>query len=549
MAAKLEDLFERILELRAWQDSGAAEREALGAVATSDDEESRAAALRKAASKTPEAAWKAAFEESVQSGQLLRRGLRYAVAIVSLVGALVGFLSVAALTAGDGRTPINLVWLIALTMVLPLLTVSLSFIFSLMLNRGKGGGLWADLLASFVRRGVRLAGRSLDHGDPKSVLRLNAALGVVRGDYKLLEPVLPWTLLRLSQRFALSLSLGFIGALLVRLAGLDLSFGWYTTVDAISNNMSAMVSFLSGPFGWLSADLAPSEALVQATRYSRFNSSFAGGPSAAQMSGQWWPFLMAGAVFWGILPRGLMLLWASWQEQRAVANVLEETEALWQLEQRLHPERAAVKGSAKRGGHRGKKQTSKQTRQQLERDAQPTCFVRSDEEQGGDAAEALALEASRHDELKSADTIAHRPDQKLLRAAYLYWEQDNPVPESVRKDLETRLTMQPALQKLWGNDADADARMLEEIATLKPEVVMVFAEPFANPGKGFARQYGALREALGPKTPVIVSVAWYDEDGAIRPSEPRQLEVWQQSLRVFGDAALRYLDVDASSRA
>lgn len=540
MTARLEDLFERIVELRDWQTLEPTERNAVSKPSSAE-----------------RAQLQSLLDEAAHSGELLKRGVRFTSAMVSIAGAVVGFGSVAALTAGDGRTPINLVWLIALTMVFPLLTVSVSFTLSLLMRGSLAGGIWSDLLLSFLRSGIRLAARALDPADKKSTLRLQSALGVVRGDYALLQPVLPWALLKLSQRFALCLSLGFIAALLLRLAGLDLSFGWFTTVDAISTNMHTMVRMLGAPFGWMSVELVPSEELIEATRFSRFSGTFAGGASAATASGAWWPFLMAGAVCWGVLPRLAMLIWARWQEGRAVQKVLDSTEALRMLDLRLRGERGALgvthavkqRGRTRTTSNRNSEALQPEKESRMKPRFNETTFVADAPEPGGNAKEMLAKAAAKQPRVASASTMAARPDVAPLRAVYLYWEQDHAVPHAVRDALNARLNLLPELEELWGNDADHDQENLEAIARMKPDVVVVFVEPFANPGKGFSRQYKDLRAVVGARTPIVVSMGWYDAAGALQPAEARQIEVWTQSLQVYGDPALRILDATEPASA
>lgn len=499
MATSLEELFERVAALRMEQ-----------RVEEERDAQTDDSAL------PVEVRLQHAIEDAAYSGQLLYQGLRWTRWMIALIGLLIGFGSLMAITAGDGTTPINVLWLIGLTMLFPLFTVTLSALGSLLLlsdKRGPRGGLWMELIRSLVTRGVRTASKALNQQDPRSARRIEGAVGALQGTYKTIEPVMPWLILRTSQSFSLWLSIGFISALLLRLATIDLTFGWYTTIEGISASMPQITSALSAPFHWMHTNLALDAAFIESTRYSRFSGAFVGGPNAATASGNWWPFLFAGALIWGVLPRLLMVAWAKWNEMRAIANVMRTTEPLHDIRQRLN----ALSGSS-------------------------SLFESLEGEDTTDPVKALERAAREGRKTHSKRIATDKTPQKMQSAAFLYWEQDVPVPESVQKRFETSLNVQPIYASTWGNDAEHDAQVLQDVQTKQPTVVVVFVEPFANPGSGFRRQISALRQRAGEHTPILISVGWYAPDGTLREQSDRQVDVWRQSIDALADPALQFFE-------
>lgn len=499
MANRLAELFERVSALRMEQ-----------RVEDARDNEEAWSDL------SIEAQLRHTIEDAAYSGQLLHQGVRWASGIAMIAGALIGFGSLMALTAGDGTTPINVLWLIALTMVLPLCTVAFSAIFSVVLLASKTtrrDGLWMQFMRALVERGVRAAANTFDKKDPKNARRLKGALGVLRGSYSTIEPVVPWLLLRISQGFALWISIGFLSALLLRLAGIDLTFGWHTTIEAVSSGLPDIVRALSAPFRWIHPQFTLDAAVVESTRYSRFSSSFAGGTAAAQMSSQWWPFLFAGAITWGVLPRVAMIVWAKWNETRTIAQILRDTAPLHDIRQRLQ--------DLKRSG---------------------PLFESMEAEDTTDPVKALE-EAAKEGRKAREKHVPVQPAEDLVKtAAFLFWEQDVPVPATVQKRFETSLDAAAAYHSTWGNDAEEDTQLLQDVRAKKPTFIVVFVEPFANPGAGFRRQITALRSHVEPFTPILVSVGWYAPDGTLREHSERQIDVWRQTIDALADPALQLFE-------
>lgn len=498
MASGLKALFERVAALSVEQDVGRA--------STADE------AVQ---NSTEIARLKQALEEAAASGELLYSGIRWATIGISLAGGVLGFGSLMALTAGSGETPINVLWLIGLAMLIPACTALLSMIGTVLFLRKKHPhehpGLMLDLVRALISRGVRLAARGLEKSDPRYRQHLDAAQGALAGNYALIAPVVPWVLLRVGQYFALWLSVGFCAALLLRLATMDLIFGWYTTMDWVSEQMPQIVRALGAPFAWIHPDLEVPQALVRASQFSRYRQVFVDDPYAVAHNGAWWPFLVLGVTFWGMLPRLSILTWVRWKERREIARILKDTEPIYEIRQRIQRQNA--------GG---------------------SLFESIDGEDGTDPLQMLAEAAARGRHAQSTQNIPERPpDSPRQDAAFLYWEQDVAPPNPVIERMENSLSVNNIFQATWGNDAEIDAEILQTIGTLSPAVVCVFVEPFANPGAGFRRQMNLLRSVCGKYTPIMIHIGWYASDGSMRPHVDNQVKIWEQSIEALADRMIQ----------
>lgn len=447
------------------------------------------------------------------TAKLFAQGLRIAAFLMTVAGGLVGFITVASLVRDAGSSPINLIGLIAVTMLLPLAMVLVTLLLMVLSGRG-GQTTWGDLALWVVRASVTLASKALDRTSPQTQWKTQAALGVARGDYAILEPVLPWTALRLTQRFALALSAGFSLALLMRMIGTDLTFGWQTTIDGVASLLPTLVQALSLPFGWLSEDLRLSDAFIAATRFERFSHNFVGGPAAAHASGAWWPFLIVGGLFWGLVPRIAVLIVVGRQERRAVANVLQTHAPLRELQQRLQRLNAPPPV--------------------VDKDA--VLFDRPDEEDHEYAPDALARAAKQQPALRPQPKPA--VDAKPLRAVALYWQHDTPPDAQYQASLESALGVHAELTALFGNRAASDDECLTRVHAHSPDIVLLYVEHFVAPNAGFVRALARLRDVLPATSPILVVLAWFEE-GTPQPIAPRTLELWTQKLQSLGDARIR----------
>ena len=451
-------------------------------------------------------------ELATQSAELLKRGVEYAFWMVGGGGFAVGISSVIGLTAGDGTRPINVLHLIAVMMMLPLLGLLTTFFFVAVSGKHRSlTGPLGDLVSLCVRWGIRLSSKALETREKATQLKVQAALGVFRGDYEIMRPVLPWIQRRLTQTFSLWLSIGFVAAMLIRITGIDLSFGWQSTGDFLEGVLPKITTALSAPFGWVSPDFVPSEALIHTSRFSRFTGDYRGGADAAHLSWEWIPFLVAGAVFWGIVPRFFTLLWFRYQQGKAVAAAVKEWEKVVEIQRRL--------------------------------DADDIVIVRPPDETGVTAPEALANEARRRAESghTASPLAAKRQSENAATSAgaVLAWQHEPALPEEVLGALQTRLNFEPKLFARYGINAADDRQTLEKLRAQNVELIVLVVEPFSPPGAGFVRQIKELRDAVGRQTYIVVELAWF-EHGVRQPVPTRQLEIWTQSLQKLGDRAMRW---------
>jgi len=109
--------------------------------------------------------------------------------------------------------------------------------------------------------------------------------------------------------------------LLVMLVIQDLAFGWSTTLDTAAQGYHQLIQTVAGPWSWLWPAAAPSQELIDATRFFRADPGSAG--TAPAQWGQWWPFVVMLWLTWVLMPRLLLLAFSQWLVHRKAFSLLQ----------------------------------------------------------------------------------------------------------------------------------------------------------------------------------------------------------------------------------
>jgi hypothetical protein len=121
-----------------------------------------------------------------------------------------------------------------------------------------------------------------------------------------------WLLTALTQRAAVAFNLGALAATLYLVTVRALAFAWSTTLEVDPTLMTGFFSAIATPWRWLPTAV-PSRELVAASRY------FPGRSYDPDLLGDWWPFLVAALVTYGLLPRLLLASYAAYRAHAARA--------------------------------------------------------------------------------------------------------------------------------------------------------------------------------------------------------------------------------------
>jgi hypothetical protein len=434
-----------------------------------------AAWLQALRAREPDAAW---------LGARVVRGYRLAGLVLVLGGLAIGWVAAAAATAYDGTHPVNvLVFLGALVgSQLALLTLGMTALaVRALLPDGTLPEIVRPLVRAIATRWTGLTGR----GSPPDV---DATLARIQTRRSLYRPVEHGLLFALTQLFGVAFNVGALVSLLGRIVLSDIAFGWSTTVRTEPAAIVALVRTVAAPWAWLVPWAVPTPELVAATQYSRFSSDYVGGTSDVVLPGEWWPFLVACLVVYGLAIRLTLLLAATVRTRWALAHLPLDTPDVEQIVRGLQH-----------------------------------AVVRS----GATGPEAPAT-ANGGGQLAPAQTpVPAGP------CALVAWR-DAPTG-AVAHVLETRLGLSVAVQLVaGGRDYAADEatrRALAETRTLDTTVIV--AEAWETPDEGFHHFLRAVRTATTPSMRILVALV--DTEGQPLGGDTPEAQAWRRFVARLHD--------------
>jgi hypothetical protein len=418
------------------------------------------------------------------------RGLRAALALAGLV---VGWLAATAVMRYAGDHPVN-VWdfLIAFVGVQVLLLALLvaSFLLPLAGLGTPALGLARSALgAVYPRLAARLSPGGAARADAWRTLWHR-----MRSRRSLYHAVEPWVLLSLTQAFGVAFNVGVLAATLRLVVFTDVAFGWSTTlVELDGPRFHAVTRAVAWPWRALWPEAVPSEALVEATRYSRLDAAYAlagaGRSAHPELVGGWWRFLVAAVIAYGLVPRALLLALARLREARLLARLPHDDAEVDRVVARLtapHVDTRAPLGEVT-------------------------------------------------PELPSARAAGPSAERSGAPWAIVLWRD---VPDGAR--LEAALSSAlggPVVRVRRAGGKDHEEAGADWEALGAGAEVVVVAEAFEPPDRAVRRLLAELRRALGAKRPVRVVLVG-DANGA--PGGPRDddVRVWRDGLAPLEDPYL-----------
>ena len=166
---------------------------------------------------------------------------------------------------------------------------------------GLAGTLWK-------RNRVRIAGARRQNAE--------ALFGVLRARHTLYRGVLVWSLVSLTQIFAISFNAGVLGAMTARHLFHDLDFGWESTwLDAVQ--VSRATEVIAAPWSSLVKPGYPNTAQVIGSQ----NRKRGSGRLDTESLKSWSQFLFGVVIVYGLLPRALLLALAVYAQRSTLAKL------------------------------------------------------------------------------------------------------------------------------------------------------------------------------------------------------------------------------------
>lgn len=250
-------------------------------------------------------------EDKPLPGEVFKEIRRIAMIAAMVLGLASGIGMALSLLGYTGTEPLNVsvyLWAAVFSQILLLLLLAAVFCLRTasrsLVRRSVLAGLLGRMLASTT---LKARTRTLKNVDGPRREAIAAATGLLRGRKKIYGSLFFWPVFVAMQSFALCFNLGLLGTTLLRLSSTDVAFGWQSTFRVSSQVVFRIVETIALPWsGFLPQELAhPSLAQIEGSRMILKEGIYH--LSTADLV-SWWPFLCLSVIFYGLLPRLLLLI-------------------------------------------------------------------------------------------------------------------------------------------------------------------------------------------------------------------------------------------------
>jgi hypothetical protein len=420
---------------------------------------------------------------------------------LAALGLLTGWATAATLLAYDGTRPVNVVHLLAVfvgAQLLLLLLLGTALLPTRCARRIPGLARLQEWLA-WLSPGqlTRLSAYALPPGLRPGFAHAVAPRQTAGRPLHALHTPLKWAVTASAQVFGVAFNLGALATCLYLVVFSDLAFAWSTTLRPDPVRVHRLTGTLSWPWAHLAPSAVPSESLIRETLYYRQ----AGVPTDSNPAqwGQWWPFLMASLITYGLLPRCLLLVLANWRLRGAVSRAFLALPGVTAIQDRLASEWVTTQAT------------------------------------GGPEADPTTAPAAAPDPPASV----HSPPARELLV--VDWGGVDVQEAEVQHRVRTGWghTVVGVRQAGGRSTLDSDAAVIQEAAQGPADrgvAVLVKAwEPPVHEALDFVRD---LRNALGPHRLLVICPVGVSAAGRPSSPEPAELQRWERSARAGHDPAL-----------
>jgi len=207
---------------------------------------------------------------------------------LTIIAFFLGFFSGIALLSYSGHEPVNVIYFMAMVVLLPLVTMTLTLLSMFRANASQSllvhisPAFWMEKMLRFLPKNIQ---SSLQE------LKINPLLS-------------NWLIIKRSQLLALMFSLGLLVALLGMVITKDIAFAWSTTLQVSPKEFHSLLHTLA--FAWrdIFPWAVPSVELIEQSQYFRLGEKLDMQMiQNASKLGEWWKFLAFATLFYAILLR------------------------------------------------------------------------------------------------------------------------------------------------------------------------------------------------------------------------------------------------------
>ena len=365
------------------------------------------------------------------------------------------------------------------------------------------GGLITALTKRIKRSGLKTLKGSERDG-------LEAVFGLIRGKRKIYGSLFYWPLYILAQIFGVGFNLGLLSATFLKVLGADIAFGWQSTVQFSAGAVHELVRVIALPWSWfVPIDIAyPGLLQIEGSHMVLKDGIY---HLATEDLVSWWPFLCLAVLFYGLLPRLVLLLAGLVVQKRALDRIDFGHAVCERLLSRMRTPRVNM-------------------------DGYPEDAEFSEDAEHPRMNETPVIEAVPSDQrsdLKERGLIALIPDEIFDSCA------DEELEMIISQVIGYPITRKFRI----GADEELDRGILEELSKMKMEKaspnVLILQEAWQPPIVESLRFIKDLRRILDKSSLIKVGLIGRPRpDSLFTRVKEEEWKVWHQKMKTLGDPYL-----------
>ena len=353
--------------------------------------------------------------------------------------------------------------------------------------------LLTGLMGKMMKRVKRSSLKALS-GSKRDMLE--GTIGLIQGKRQVYGSLFYWPVFFPSQLFMAALNLGVLSATLLKVLGSDIAFGWQSTIQLGSPFVFKLVKMIALPWSWfVPADTAyPTLAQIEGT-HMVLKEGIYHLQTVDLVS--WWPFLCLSVLFYGLLPRVIVLIVGLIVEKRALHRIDFLYGASARLYNRMKTPNITTKGDSveMKGSSNGDTHRSKASK------VQPG--TRS-----------------------GRDLIALIPDEIF-----------DTCPIDALKDLVFKRTGAQVLSPIKFNEEDT--LQLDEFKKEQNSDILLLLESWQPPIRESLFLLKDLRKAVGKSSKIILGLLGRPSEGLFFTRiKPDDYKAWENKIKTLKDPNL-----------
>lgn len=350
--------------------------------------------------------------------------------------------------------------------------------------------------------------QALKRAGGSQVDAFEAVKGILKGKRQIYGSLFYWPVFILAQVFGVAFNLGVLGATLLKVLGSDIAFGWQSTVQFSSEAVFDIIRIIALPWSWfVPAGVShPSLSQVQGSHMILKEGVY---HLATTDLVSWWPFLCLSVLFYGLLPRTILLMTGFLVQKRRLGSIAFNHAACERLLHRMKTPLVVTEGNRVESGHPRKDDTEKTTGQ---------IPSMSPATKGAPAENDLIV-------LVPDDIFDDCPEDELGKVLSL----------SLGYALRKRIP--------FGDDDKGERKIIDDILLANrdegPASLMILREAWQPPIREDMQFLKDLRKGLGKGIMIKIGLIGRPQtDNIFTPVKKEDWEAWKRKIKALGDPYL-----------